>query len=369
VYEAYPYTEGVGGGLNLAPNGMNVLDALGLTKRVTTRGTVALENCFRSESGRILARYDNGSKKYGPPSVSLVRADLYQVLAEQMQQQGIAVEYQKRLRAVSDRGDQKKVMAHFADGTTAEGDLLIGADGIHSQTRRNVSPDGPAPAYVGIVGIGGFTPSAAVPMMTKRDKQTLNFTFGRRGLFGYCGGRDGEVMWWSNLAREKELTNEQLDDLSTESVKNEMLSIYRGYHDPIEPLIQHTGPPVKLNVFDIQSLPTWHTGRVMLIGDAAHAVSPNAGQGASMALEDAMCLAKLLRDSDYEHERTFAQFERDRKPRVERIVAEGRRRSSDKVIVSPAVSTLRNLMLAVVFRLFGDWLFRYKIEWNHGMDR
>jgi 2-polyprenyl-6-methoxyphenol hydroxylase-like FAD-dependent oxidoreductase len=75
-----------------------------------------------------------------------------------------------------------------------------------------------------------------------------------------------------------------------------------------------------LNIFDIQSLPRWHEGRVMLIGDAAHAVSPNAGQGASLALEDAMYLAKLLRDCS-NYATAFACFERDRKPRVERTQA------------------------------------------------
>jgi FAD binding domain len=104
-------------------------------------------------------------------------------------------------------------------------------------------------------------------------------------------------MWWSNLWREKELTEEELKDLSIETVKQEMLSTYYGYHQPIPMLIAHTGPPVKLNVYDILELPAWHKGRVVVIGDAAHAVSPNAGQGASMALEDAMYMAKVLRDS------------------------------------------------------------------------
>jgi 2-polyprenyl-6-methoxyphenol hydroxylase-like FAD-dependent oxidoreductase len=107
---------------------------------------------------------------------------------------------------------------------------------------------------------------------------------------------------------------------------------------------------------------------VVLIGDAAHAVSPNAGQGASMALEDAIYLAKVLREAQGDHERAFARFERDRKPRVERIVAEGRRRGSDKKTVTPFESALRNAMLAVFFNLFGersqDWLYRYRIDWD-----
>jgi 2-polyprenyl-6-methoxyphenol hydroxylase-like FAD-dependent oxidoreductase len=175
-------------------------------------------------------------------------------------------------------------------------------------------------------------------------------------------------MWWSNLWREKELTEEELKDLSIETVNQEMLSTYYGYHQPIPMLIAHTGPPVKLNVYDILELPAWHKGRVVVIGDAAHAVSPNAGQGASMALEDAMYLAKVLRDEQGDHELAFELCERERKPRVERVVAEGRRRSSDKKSVSPFESALRNAMLAIFFNLFGernqDWLYRYRIEWQ-----
>jgi 2-polyprenyl-6-methoxyphenol hydroxylase-like FAD-dependent oxidoreductase len=192
VYEAYPYAEGVGSGLSLAPNGMNVLAELGLAEEVKARGT--LEMCFRSETGRVLARIDNGSKKYGQPAVSLRRADLHEVLTKEMQRQGIAVAYEKRLTDISYTNDNKKVVAHFVDGSDAEGDLLIGADGIHSQTRRSAFPESPKPAYVGIIAVGGFVPLSAVPGLTDRDKQSLNFTFGHRGFLGYGGARPDELM-------------------------------------------------------------------------------------------------------------------------------------------------------------------------------
>ncbi len=326
VYEAYPYTEGLGGGLSLAPNGMNVLDELGLAEKLKARGTVALESCIRNETGRILARIDNGGKQYGQPAVALRRSDLHEVLTQEMQQQGIAVAYEKRLTDISFTNDNKNVIAHFADGGHVEGDIL------------------------------------------NRDRHSLNFTFGHRGFFGYCGARPDELMWWSNLWREKELTKEELNDLSIETVKQEMLSIYCGYHEPIPRLIARTGPPLQLNIYDILGLPAWHQGRVAVIGDAAHAVSPSAGQGASMALEDAMYLAKLLRELQGDHELAFELFERERKPRVERVVAEGRRRSSSKKSVSPFESSLRNAMIAIFFHLFGersqDWLYRYRIEWE-----
>ena len=367
VYEAFPYKEGVGGGFNIAPNGMNVLNALGLAKKINARGSVALEMCFRNERGRVLARFRNGTvEKYGQLSVSLTRSALFEVLKDESAAQGIEIHYEKRLKTITQ--DAVKIVAHFADGTHVEGEILIGADGIHSQTRNIILPDGPKPAYIGIVAVGGLVLGSAVSSLSQRDKQSVNFTYGPNGFFGYMGVHDGHVMWWSNLTRENELSREELAALSLEAIKKDMLAIYRGYHEPIESLISNTQSSLKLNISDIQSLPTWHTGRVLLIGDAAHAVSPNAGQGASIALEDAMYLAKLLRDSFSSHEQVFARFEADRKARAEKIVAEGRQRGVDKQVVTPFQSKIREVMLMIFVNLFGassqDWLYRYAINWD-----
>ncbi|MCX6047866.1 MAG: FAD-dependent monooxygenase [Chloroflexi bacterium] len=366
VYEAYTYKDGVGGGLGLAPNGVNVLHELGLAEKVIARGSLTLENVFYNAQGRLLARIKRGAQKYGQPAVSLLRPALYDIMTEAMKAEGIQVEYQKRLKTITQTAS--KVTAHFEDGTCAEGDLLIGADGIHSKTRQTVLPNSPKPAYVGIIGVGGVTPAAALPMMTEREKQSLTFTFGAQGFFGYGGAENGDVMWWSNLARDQELTREELADLSLTTIKRELLAIYQGYHEPIETLIQHTHSPIKQNISDIQSLPIWHQGRVLLIGDAAHAVSPNAGQGAAMALEDAMYLAKLLRDSTGDYAQVFAQFEKDRKPRVEKIVAEGRRLAGDKQVVTPFQEKIRELMVMIFMNLFGErgyeWVYKYKIAWE-----
>jgi len=367
VYEAFPYEEGVGGGLNLAPNGMKALAALGLAEKTIACGSVALEMCFRNERGRVLARFRNGSiEEYGQPAVSLTRSALYEVLKDEMIAQRLEINYEKRLKTITQ--DTAKVVAHFADGAKAEGDILMGADGIHSQTRSVILPNGPKPAYIGIIAMGGLVLGSAVPSMLRRDQQSLNFTYGPNGFFGYMGVHDGNVMWWSNLPSEKELMPEELAALSLESIKEDMLAIYQGYHEPIPSLIANTLSPVKINISDILSLPKWHEGRVLLIGDAAHAVSPNAGQGASMALEDAMYLAKLLRDSGGDYEHVFTQFETDRKPRVEKIVSEGRRRGVDKQIISPFQSKIREIMMMIFINLFGesgqDWLYKYAINWD-----
>jgi 2-polyprenyl-6-methoxyphenol hydroxylase-like FAD-dependent oxidoreductase len=211
-------------------------------------------------------------------------------------------------------------------------------------------------------------PGSAVPSLSKRDHESLNFTFGAKGFFGYCGAGEGQIMWWTNLPREQEFTKQETQQPDWPSTQRQLLDMFRGYHEPVETLIERTAAGIQLNIYDIPSLPAWRRGRVLLIGDAAHAVSPNAGQGASLALEDAMYLAKLLRDSPGACEPVFAQFERDRRPRAERIVAEGRRRGGDKRIVSPLRAKIREMILAVVLNLFGvrgqDWMYSYRIDWN-----
>jgi 2-polyprenyl-6-methoxyphenol hydroxylase-like FAD-dependent oxidoreductase len=215
--------------------------------------------------------------------------------------------------------------------------------------------------FTGLIGVGGFTTAAALPPL---PRDTMTFVFGRQGFFGYSGADSGSAMWWSNLFREREFTREDLA-LNTDTLKGELLDRFGGYSSPVPELISRTTNVRRLNVYDVRSLPIWHRGRIVLIGDAAHAVSPNAGQGASLALEDAMYLARLLRDASYEI--AFERFERDRKPRAEMVVAEGRRRGVDKAIVGRLQQAMRELMIRLFVPLFGGRfdrrLYEYQIEW------
>lgn len=367
IYEAYPYTEGVGGGLNLAPNGMKVLAELGLAETLVDSATIARTSIFMDDRGSVLGRLPYGNPQvYGQPAVSMSRALLYDVLAGELRRQGVPVHYEKRLSHITEDGSQ--VLAHFTNGDSAAGDMLIGADGVRSTAREYVLPHGPHPAYTGIIGIGGFTSLSALPAIPSSDVEALTYTFGARGFFGYGGADKGTLMWWSNLWRKQEYSRDELTQLDRGAIQRELLDRFQGYHAPIEALIQTTSNVLQLNVYDIQSLPTWHKGRVLLMGDAAHAVSPNAGQGASMAMEDAMYLAMLIRDGGGDVERIFSAFERQRKPRAEKIVAEGRRRGSDKEVVSPFQSRMRNLMMRVFLHMSSEksdrWLFGYTLNWN-----
>jgi 2-polyprenyl-6-methoxyphenol hydroxylase-like FAD-dependent oxidoreductase len=256
------------------------------------------------------------------------------------------------------------VTAEFADGTFAEGDLLIGADGVNSATRQLALPDLPAPDFTGMIGVGGFTSEALLPAT---EQHAMTFAFGGRGFFGFSGSGDGQAMWWTNLPRSSPLSREELQQTSTDALRRELLARFGDYFAPVPRFIEESESILQLNIFDIQSLPSWHAGRVLVLGDAAHAVSPSAGQGASLALEDAMLLARLLRDAD-DYAAAFRAFEAERKPRVQRIVAEGRRRGGDKQLVGPLQAKVRELMLRVMLNAFGkhadDWVWRYQVDWS-----
>jgi 2-polyprenyl-6-methoxyphenol hydroxylase-like FAD-dependent oxidoreductase len=121
------------------------------------------------------------------------------------------------------------------------------------------------------------------------------------------------------------------------------------------------------NTHDLPSVGRWHNGPMIIIGDAAHAPSPSSGQGASMAIEDGIMLAKCLRDHR-DYRTAFAAFERIRRPRVERIVAQGARSSSTKAL-GPLGRTIRDAMMPLLFRyVITDkslaWMYDHEMDWT-----
>src|SRR5690606_36036854 len=133
-------------------------------------------------------------------------------------------------------------------------------------------------------------------------------------------------------------------------------------------LIEATPEITATSIHDLPSLPAWHRGRVVLMGDAAHAVSPSSGQGASLALEDAIVLAKCLRDVT-PVESALARYEALRRPRAERIVADGRRRGTYKALRSRAAVRLRDLVMPLALRVFANgqrlaWIHDYRVRWD-----
>ena len=155
----------------------------------------------------------------------------------------------------------------------------------------------------------------------------------------------------------------------SEEWRERMLDLFRGDLPRVSEMIRATesaiiGSPIS----DIATQPIWHHGPVVLVGDALHAVSPNAGQGASLALEDAMVLAQCLRDLP-DLEQAFATYERLRRTRVERMVRHGRNAGQGKIMTHPIQVWLRDRLTPVFLKLFAnpkalDWIYSYQVAWN-----
>src|SRR6476469_7985464 len=131
VFEAWPYSSGIGGGLQIAPNGMHVLAEIGLADELIRRGSIAESFDFYSQSGARLGSVNrNMQARFGQPAVNMCRATLNETLVNQAWCSNVELRFEKRLAAIEDRAD-RPLVAHFTDGSTAEGDFIIGAAGVH----------------------------------------------------------------------------------------------------------------------------------------------------------------------------------------------------------------------------------------------
>ena len=259
------------------------------------------------------------------------------------------------------------MVAEFADGTTAEGDVLLGADGIHSPVRRIMDPDAPSPDYTGLLGAGGY---ARVEGVAPTPEATSRMVFGKRAFFGYQTAPSGEVYWFTNLVHP-ELGREEIAARGDDAWKKYVLDLFADDLPDITTILEAAAPEHfrPMGTYDMASLPRWSRGRVAVMGDAAHAVSSSSGQGASQAMEDALVLAACLRDLPTPEE-AFAAYEQRRRDRVERIVAEGRRRGNQKIgSANPVALFARDLTLRMVFAMiarFGSqsWINDYRVDFD-----
>lgn len=360
VFEAWPHSTGIGGGLQIAPNGMHVLAEAGLADEMIRRGSICESIEFFSRSGTPLASVNREmAARFGQPAVNMRRSTLNEAILEKAAREGIEVAFNKRLVRIEDRAD-RPVAVHFEDGSSAEGDFVIGADGVHSTARRHVVPDGPLPSDTGLVGFGGFVPRSLLEAAAACP--SLSMTFGQSGFFGYgyCSSDANGGMCWSTQPSRIDAATFRAMDQAT--LRRHLLRFHAGWHGPIPQLIEALDEIVVTSTLDVATLPAWSRGRTLLIGDAAHATSPHAGQGASIALEDALRLAIQLQQRQ-DLGVAFQNFENERRPRVERIVALARRNGNQKREFSRAGAWFRDRMLKILIPFSGrsnDWLFSYE---------
>lgn len=347
VAEARPSNRDTGGAfLHLAPNGINALRALGLGDVPFAAGGFEASGMdFHNARGRRIAQLDGSGdfERYGARGVVLRRALLHAELAERAQAAGATFQFNSRL--VDLRTPRHGAEAVFEGGLTVTADAVIGADGIWSTVRRLTWPDAPMPSYNGIVDCGSWT-EVDLP-----DTAGQQMYFGHRAFFGYTV-KDRTAYWFTNMPRRDEPTRAELDHLDQDAWMTGIRALHENDPAPIRTILYAARRSLGAwPLYDMPCVDTWHTDRVCLIGDAAHAVSPSTGQGASLAIEDAAVLAHRIQQGASPRA-VFEGFTAERKGRAEKIVRFGRQIGARKV--SSATGNLfRDLTLSMFLRMGG----------------
>ncbi|MGW3539529.1 FAD-dependent oxidoreductase [Nocardia niigatensis] len=359
VFEAYPGPAyGIGANLALAPNGVAALDIVGAGDAVRAHA-VPISRSSMSVNGR---RFELPGMTDIEPLRVIDRADLHQVLHDNAVAAGVRFEYDKRLIEVEEHAGG--VTAVFADGSSATADVLIGADGIRSTVRTLVDPKAPGPTYLRMLGFGAYTdcPIDLEPGM-------MTFAFGRRAYYLYWPMPDGRVAWGANLPSEQYYSLTEARAVPADRWLRTLRETYAG-EDPGEQLARST-TPAQLAVIGALTImprvPRWHRGRLVLTGDAIHAPSNTSGQGASLALESGIELARCLRDID-DPAQAFATYEALRRPRVEGVAARVARTNQTKA-AGPIARKAMQLIMPLMFKrmdpekmLGGEQ--RFRIDWD-----
>lgn len=357
VYEAYDRAaDGVGAFLTLATNGLAALRVLDLHALVRDLG-FDTPSMSIGMGGRPFAAFDFGDPlPDGTVTQTVSRAALYTALRDEAVRRGVRIEYGKRLASATpaDGG----VTATFSDGTTAHGDLLVGADGLRSTTRTIIDPAAPPPRYVPLLNAGGYARGLDLDVEPGR----MHMVFGRDCFYAYVVHPSGDVWWFANPRQPRELTRAELAEVSW---REKLLGLFSRQDGPALDLIDATEEIFAgWNTYDFPKVPTWHRDRMVIIGDAAHATSPASGQGASMAIEDAVTLGKCLRDIK-DVPAAFTRYEALRRDRVERVVKQGKRNGDGKTL-GPVMRHVLPLILKLAKPSASGmrWLYGHRIDWD-----
>lgn len=347
--------------LGVAPNGMHALAAIDLAEPVRRRGFPCTSFEFSNRSGKIIGSIDRSGdeRDFGFSLTMIRRSDLHTVLTEEAAARGVDLLFGKRLVDL-DCSRASGVVARFADGSETEADFVVGCDGLGSTVRRTILPDAPAPRSLGLLDCGGFAPESGAPLRAGVNEMV----FGRRAFFGAFRTGADEIWWFHNGPIAP-------DPLDPTALRSRLLELHQDDPPWIGELIERT--PALLGPWPLRELagmPRWWDGRVCLLGDAAHAMSPSGGQGASMALEDALVLARCLRDHSNPPE-AFAAFEKFRRPRVDALVRFARRSGSGKAVDGAFAEWLRDHLFPIFLR-FGaptqTKSYAYRLRWEYSGD-
>jgi salicylate hydroxylase len=307
VYEQAPNLGEVGAGVFLTPNSVRQLQRVGLGPAVEKWGArVGPGSQYFRHDGAPIAPVQVTDSSGWNATFGMHRADLVEILANALPSQVVHTGHQ----AIAFEQDGHVARVSFANGAVLEGDLVVAADGIHSDLRQNVVPPS-RPVFSGSVAYRGLVPHALIPhwpagswlMWLGKAKHFLSFPVRGGKLINYVGfvPADEEMKEsWSAPGNPDVLRRE-----------------FAGWDPRIGSLLSQVQATFRWALYDREPLPTWTRGRLTLLGDAAHPMLPHLGQGANQSIEDGMALATILARADRETApAALLAYERLRRERV-----------------------------------------------------
>ena len=361
VYEQASELKEVGAGVQLSANGTRVLYALGVGEELKSLSCEATGKEIRLwNTGETWKLFDLGKvsiERYGFPYFTVYRPDLLDVLARAVRRLKADAIHLGR-KCVGFTQTDGEVRLDLEDGTTATGDLLVGADGVHSRIRQTLF-GADKPQFSGIIAWRGIIPMERLPARMER-RVGVNWV-GPGGHVVHYPLRGGAVL---NFVGALERTDWQIESWSARGTTEELAADYRGWHEDIQTLIRNIPVPHKWALMVRPPMPRWTVGRVTLLGDACHSMVPFLAQGAVMAMEDGLILARALTELDGDVASRLARYEEARRERTRRAVegsADNIARFHDRALADPvgARQSVEREWAGHNVASRYEWLFRY----------
>lgn len=334
VYEAAPELRAVGAGIWVPPNAMQVLGRLGVADAVLEAGERLERAEIRDFRGGLLQAADVGAaaRRFGYPTVAVHRGRLQRVLLDHLPADAVQAGRECREVAQADGG----AVVRFGDGGEVEAEVVVGADGAGSRVRAGLFP-GAALRYS-----GQSSYRAVVPFRLPDGFAGVGWeVWGPGRRFGFSAIEEGEVYWYATLDAPAGAR-----DASAAETRRRLDAMAAPFPAPVPALIAATDAAgmLRTDMYDLPRLPSWHRGRVVLLGDAAHATTPNLGQGGAQAVEDAYVLAEQLA-AHAGPEAAFAAYRRIREPKARVVVDRSRQLGRIAHLRSPLGRALRDALL------------------------
>jgi len=316
VYEQAPHLERIGAGIQMMPNAMKVLRRIGVEDRVRALSFQPYSHLNRVwNTGQVMRELPMPEDLFGAPYLCLHRGDLQAALLSALPSE--IVHLGKKLTAIDPQPGG--VSLRFADGTRAEADALIGADGVHSVVREFVAgPD--TPIHKGRIAYRAVYPAGLLNGRDIGPSRTKWWGLDRHIVIYYITAQRSEIYFVTSVPEPAEwLTRESW---SAKGDMQELRAAYRGFHPDVRAVLDACPDCHKWAILEREPLSRWSHGRVTLLGDACHPMTPYMAQGAATAIEDAAVLARCLAETEGQDiAGSFRRYEASRKPRTAKIQA------------------------------------------------